>query len=160
MGNKNEILQKLIGPIFTIFTPFNQDLNIDYKALDAYIEHLYFGGARNFYVMAYNSRYSQLTFSEIFELNKFCILKVKSLNKENLIIVGDPIHCSTDISIEFAKSAEETGGDAISLIIREKYFSNDQILNHFKFVAEKTKIGIVVHEMPFLSGQDVNKCNG
>ena len=104
MQNKylNTLRSSINGPIFTIFTPFKEDLSIDYDSIDKYINFLYEGGAKIFYVMAYNSRYSQLSNKEIIELNKYCIKCVKNLNKKNIIIVADPIHCSTKESIEFA----------------------------------------------------------
>ena len=69
------------------------------------------------------------------------------------------MHCSTQESIKFALSALEFGGDAISLIMREKYFSDDQVLEHFSLIGEKSKLPIVIHEMPFLSGFDGKQIN-
>ena len=151
--------EKLEGCFYTIFTPFNSDESIDYESLKKYIVLLYRQGGRRFYVMAYNSRYSQLTNSEILELNEFCIRVVKDLDKNNIIIVGDPIHCSTKESGEFAQHAKDCGADLISLIVREKYFSDDQILDHYAEIARGTKFPILVHEMPFLSGKDGSQMN-
>jgi 4-hydroxy-tetrahydrodipicolinate synthase len=102
--------------------------------------------------MAYNSRYSQLTFDEIKQLNAFVIRKVKELNTENIVIVADPPHCSTKVSIEFAKHAEKCGADLISLIVRERFYSEDQIYQHYKLINNSCEIGILIHEMPFLNG--------
>jgi len=146
--------QGLEGCVYTVFTPFDEQENIDYESLERYLNHLYIGGARKFYVMAYNSRYSQLKHSEIMELNEFCIKLLKRLDPENLVVVGDPIHCSTKESTEFAVHAKETGADLISLIVREKYFNDEQILDHFAEVGRNSNMPILVHEMPFLSGYD------
>ncbi len=149
-----DIKEKLQGCVYTIFTPFDERENVDYQALDRYLEHIYRTGGRKFYAMAYNSRYSQLTHPEILELNAFCIRKVKDLDPQNVVIVGDPIHCSTKETIEFSRHAKEEGADLMSLLVREKYFSDDQILDHFAEVGREAGIGILVHEMPFLSGMD------
>jgi 4-hydroxy-tetrahydrodipicolinate synthase len=146
--------QGLEGCVYTVFTPFDADENIDYESLEKYLSHLYAGGARKFYVMAYNSRYSQLKHSEIMALNEFCIQFLKRLDMNNLVVVGDPIHCSTAESTEFAQHAKETGADLISLIVREKYFNDEQILEHFAMVGRDSGMPILVHEMPFLSGYD------
>lgn len=146
--------QGLEGCVYTVFTPFDEQENIDYESLERYLNHLYIGGARKFYVMAYNSRYSQLKRSEIMVLNEFCIKLLKRLDPENLVVVGDPIHCSTKESTEFAVHAKETGADLISLIVREKYFNDEQILDHFAEVGRNSNMPILVHEMPFLSGYD------
>lgn len=144
----------LEGCVYTIFTPFDENENIDYGSIEQYITTLYKQGARKFYAMAYNSRYSQLKHHEIMELNAFCIELVKKLDKENIVIVGDPIHCSTKETIEFTQHAKDHGADLVSLIVREKYFNDEQILDHFAEVGTATKMPILVHEMPFLSGYD------
>jgi dihydrodipicolinate synthase/N-acetylneuraminate lyase len=51
-----KIRNKLNGPIFSVITPFTKKGEIDYSSLKKYLEYLYLKGARNFYVMAYNSR--------------------------------------------------------------------------------------------------------
>ena len=143
----------LEGPVFSIVTPFKEGSeDIDWEALERYVDYAYQSGARAFYVMAYNSRYSQLSFEEIKELNGFVIKAVKSLDPGNICIVGDPLHCSTTVSASFAQHAQDHGADLISLIVRERYFFDDQIFNHFKYVDEHSDIGILIHEMPFLNG--------
>ncbi len=146
--------QKLEGCIYTVFTPFDDRENIDFKSLEKYLTMLYSGGARKFYVMAYNSRYSQLNDNEILELNKFTIETVKNLDQNNIVIVADPIHCSTNVSIEFSRHAKDFGADLISLIFREKYFSDEQVLDHFDQISRTSNMPILIHEMPFLSGYD------
>ncbi len=150
----DDIKQRLTGCVYTVFTPFDAEEKVDYEALDRYLTHIYATGGRKFYAMAYNSRYSQLKHDEILELNAFCIRKVKALDPQNVVIVGDPIHCSTKESTEFARHAKDHGCDLISLIVREKYFSDDQIMDHFAEVGRDAKLGILVHEMPFLSGMN------
>lgn len=149
-----ELKQRLEGCVYTVFTPFDEAENIDYESLEKYLAHLYRGGARKFYVMAYNSRYSQLKHEEIMQLNEFTIKAVKKLDPANLVVVGDPIHCSTKETIEFTRHAKDTGADLVSLIVREKYFNDEQILDHFSEVGSATDMAILVHEMPFLSGYD------
>jgi 4-hydroxy-tetrahydrodipicolinate synthase len=144
--------EKLVGSFYTIFTPFDKYENIDFELLEKYLTLLYRQGARKFYAMAYNSRYSQLSDSEIIELNEFCIKVVKKLDVNNIIIVGDPIHGSTRNSIEFSNHAKESGADLISLIFREKYFCDEQVLEHYDSVGRASDFPILVHEMPFLSG--------
>jgi 4-hydroxy-tetrahydrodipicolinate synthase len=45
------------------------------------------------------------------------------------------------------------------LIFREKYFTDDQILDHYAEVGRTTQMPILVHEMPFLSGSDGKQMN-
>jgi 4-hydroxy-tetrahydrodipicolinate synthase len=145
---------RLDGPFYTIFTPFDEQENVDYEVLEKYLTLLYKQGARKFYAMAYNSRYSQLTHGEILELNGFCAKTLKAIDQNNIVIVGDPIHCSTKASLEFTEHAKESGADLISLIMREKYFTDDQVLEHFDIIGRASNFPLLVHEMPFLSGFD------
>lgn len=152
-----DLKDRLTGCFYTIFTPFNEDEGIDYESLEKYLAVLYRQGARRFYAMAYNSRYSQLKHAEIMDLNAFCIRTVKNLDRDNIVIVGDPIHCSTRETIEFSQHAKDEGADLVSLIVREKYFTDDQILDHYAEVGRTTGMPILVHEMPFLSGYNGNQ---
>ena len=147
-----DLKQRLTGCFYTIFTPYLEDESIDFENLEKYLSMLYRQGARRFYAMAYNSRYSQLGDAEIRELNEFCIRTVKDLDADNIVIVGDPIHGSTKNSTEFAISARDAGADLISLIVREKYFTDEQVLDHFSEIGNASNLPILVHEMPFLSG--------
>ena len=153
------IKDKIKGPVFSIVTPFKKDDSIDYDSLNNYIERIYSSGGRIFYVMAYNSRYSELSWEEIKELNYFVTSKVKKLNKSNVVIVADPLHCSTKISIDFCKHAENINADIISLIFREKFYSEKQVFSHYKKCAENSNIGILIHEMPFISGMGGHTIN-
>src|SRR5210317_776443 len=99
MYNNSNIRNKLKGPIFSVITPFKKNGEICYLSLKRYLKYLYINGARNFYVMVYNSRLSILNEKEIKEINLFCIKEVKKLNKDNLIICAEPYHCSTKQSI-------------------------------------------------------------
>ena len=153
MSNRFQILKERIkGPVFSVITPFDKDGEIDFESLSKYLERVYSSGGRIFYVMAYNSRFSELSWDEIKQLNHFVVKKVKKLNTSNIVIVADPIHCSTKISIEFCSHAEDIGADLISLIFREKFYSENQIYQHFLQCANSTNIGILIHEMPFISG--------
>ena len=148
-----ELQKKIKGPVFSILTPFNPiNDEIDFEALENYIQKIFDAGGRVFYVMAYNSRYSQLTFDEIKILNSFVCRKAKELSSDNIVIVADPPHCATKHSIEFAQHAESCGADMISLIVRERFYFEDQIYQHFKMINDASGIGILIHEMPFLNG--------
>ena len=150
---KFELLKnRLSGPVFSIITPFKENEDIDYNCLEKYISLIFESGGKSFFVMGYNSRFSQLASKEIKQLNEFVTKTVKSLNSDNLVIVADPLHCSTIASADFCKHAEQIGADMISLIFREKFYSNEQVLKHYKFCADASSIGILIHEMPFTSG--------
>ena len=156
--NKSTIQSKLTGPVFPIITPFKKDKknSIDYDSAIKYVDFLYENGVRNFYVMTYNSRFSLMSWDEMKEFNKAITLAVKSKDDDCICIVADPLTNPTDVSIEFAQSAQECGADMISMIFMERYYNDDQVFNHFNSVAKESDIGILVHEqkLPSKLGTD------
>jgi len=156
----DQLRENLRGPTFSVVTPFRQkDDAIDFTALERYLAYAYESGARNFYVMGYNSRYSELSWEEIKMLNTFVTRTVKCLGQDTIVIVADPLHCSTAVSMEFCQHAENIGADMISLIFREKHYSNDQVAKHYQMCADACEIGILIHEMPFISGHGGHTMN-
>ena len=150
----SKLKQKIKGPIFSIITPFKNDgKDIDYDSLIKYIKFMYDSGAKIFYAMAFNTRYLIMTEDEILKVNEVIINTIKGFNdSETVIIVGDPLQCSTETSIKFARHAKEHGADIISLIYRAYLFFDEHVYEHYKAVADAVDIGILVHEMPFMKG--------
>ena len=149
-----ELKNKIKGPVFSIITPFkNNGCDIDYDSLINYITYMYNEGAKIFYGMAFNTRYLLMSEDEILKVNEVIIKTIKNFNDpETVIIVGDPLDCSTETSIKFAKHAKENGADMISLIYRAYLFFDDDVYNHYKMIADAVDIAILVHEMPFMKG--------
>jgi dihydrodipicolinate synthase/N-acetylneuraminate lyase len=149
---KNQIKNKIIGPIFSIITPFTKKEGIDYLNLEKYIKYMFFRGARCFFVMTYNSRLSLLDEKEIINLNLFVIKVVKSLDQNNIIICAEPYHTSTKKSIEYINIFHKHGADIVSVIFGEKFYSNDQVLSHFKKINDNTNSFLLLHQQPFENG--------
>ena len=158
-SNFINLKEKIKGPVFSIITPFKKNGSIDFDSLSNYLNRIYKSGGKIFYVMAYNSRFSELSWEEIKELNKFVVSRVKDLNSSNIVIVADPLHCSTEISIDFCKHAKEINADIISLIFREKFYSEEQVFTHYEKCSKSCDIGILIHEMPFISGKGGHTIN-
>lgn len=159
MSKYSALINSLKGPVYSIITPFKKDDQIDFDALEKYLLHLNNCGAKIFYAMAFNSRYSQLTHDEILELNKFIIKTVKSINPKNIIIVADPVTSSTKESLLFSEQAQRHGADLISLIFSERIYSHNQVYNHFDFISKKCSLPILLHEMKLVSGLDGSLVN-
>ena len=146
------IQNKLKGPIFSIITPFTKKGKINYLSLKKYINYLYNRGAKNFYIMVYNSRLTLLNEKEILKINLFCIKQVKKLNKENIIICAEPYHCSTEQSIEYINYFKKNGADIVSVIFGEKYYSDKQLYSHFKKVHDNTDCFLLLHQQILENG--------
>ncbi len=126
--------------------------NVDYFYLKKYLKYLYENGARNFYVMVYNTRLSLLNESEIKKINIFCIKQIKKLNNTNLIICAEPYHCSTQQSIKYVNYFKKHGADIVSLIFGEKYYSDEQLYSHFKKIHNQTECFLLLHQQILENG--------
>ena len=117
-----------------------------------YINYLYSKGAKNFYIMVYNSRFTLLDEKEILKINLFCIKQVKSLNNQNIIICAEPYHCSTHQTIKYVNYFKKNGADIVSVIFGEKYYSDDQLYRHFKEVNDNTNCFLLLHQQILENG--------
>ena len=88
MNKYEELKSKINGPVFSIVTPFLEDESIDFDSLENYVEKVHDAGGTIFFVMGYNSRFSQLSWDEMKSVNEFVTKKVKSLDSSHIV------HCS------------------------------------------------------------------
>lgn len=152
----SSLQKKIFGPVLSIITPFKKNGNIDYNSLKSYINFAYNRGARTFYLMFYNSRLGLLNLKEIIKLNKFCIKEVKKLNKNSVVICATPYHISTDENIKIINDFYRSGADIVSLIFGEKYYSDQQIFNHFKTINDNTRCKLLLHQQILENGLKSN----
>ena len=54
------------------------------------------------------------------------------------------------------KRLTQFNADMFASIVREKYFSDTQVMAHYDFLSKNLKMPLLVHEMPFLSGYDAS----
>ena len=154
---KTEYSIKFNGPVFTVFTAFDDQYNLDISATLKYVDFLLEHEVKHLYVMPYNSRYLQLNRDEILLLNK-SVIKHTKVNSTAKIIVSGPVECSTDDTLIFCDHAFEAGTDCFASAFGEKYFSDDQIIRHYDLLSNKYK-SILVHEQPLISGYDSRQIN-
>jgi len=106
--------------------------------------------------MVYNSRFTLLDEKEILKINLFCIKEVKRLSNQNIIICAEPYHCSTQKTVKYVNYFKKNGADIVSLIFGEKYYSDDQLYDHFKEVNDKTNCLLLLHQQILENGISSN----
>ena len=143
---------KINGPVISIITPFSKNLSIDYKSLKKMLNFYYKRGAKNFYLMAFNSRLGLLTEKETLELNKFTIQYIKKKFKNSKIIAAEKLEGSTQHTINFCNKIEKFKPDAISLIFGEKFYNEDQVFSHFNEINKKTNSKLLLHLQDMTNG--------
>lgn len=126
-------------------TPFNDQLEIDYRRTEQLIDHLLATGTDGLVVSGTTGESPTLTKTEKLELFRHVVTYV---NGRCPVIAGTGSN-DTASSIEFTKAAEETGVDGIMLVA--PYYSRtsqEGLYQHFKALAEATKLPVMLYNVP------------
>lgn len=143
---------KILGPVFSIITPFTKDQKIDYKNLFKYLDFYYSRGCKIFYLMAYNSRLNVLSQKEAEDLNIRTAKYLKKKYKDIIFIGAEKVEGSTDQTIKMCKKLTKNNVDIVSVIFGEKYYYDNQVYSHFLKVSKKTKTKLLLHLQPMTNG--------
>lgn len=134
------------GQILTaMVTPFDQNGEIDFPATKNLINYLIANGTNGIVVAGTTGESPTLTTEEKVELFKFVVNIVDG----RVPVVAGTGSNNTKASIELTKQAENTGVDAIMLVV--PYYnkpSQEGLYQHFKTIAEATSLPIILYNIP------------
>lgn len=138
------------GEIITaMVTPFNEDLTIDYPALEKLINHLIETGSDAILVAGTTGETPTLTHEE--EAEMFYFVK-KIVNGRIKVIMGAGSN-STQTAVESSVKAKELGADAILTVV--PYYnkpSQKGMYEHFAAVAKSVDLPIILYNIPGRTG--------
>ncbi|HEY9793705.1 MAG TPA: 4-hydroxy-tetrahydrodipicolinate synthase [Candidatus Obscuribacterales bacterium] len=143
----------LFGRVMTaMVTPFDDELKIDFKALEKIVEHLLSNGTETIVVCGTTGESPTLDESEKKELLKAVIQQVKKRAK---VIMGTGTN-DTAKSIKYSRDAESVGVDGL-LVVAPYYNkpSQDGLLAHFEAIAKSTSLPVVVYNIPGRTGINI-----
>ena len=137
------------GSGVAIITPFDEKGAVNYKKFEELIEFQLKNGTKAIIVLGTTGEASTL---ELEEREKLISVAVKKVNKRVPVIAGTGSN-NTKKAIELSKMAESLGADGL-LVITPYYnkTTQDGIYAHFKAVAEKVHIPIIVYNVPSRTG--------
>lgn len=138
------------GEIITaMVTPFNENKEVDYEALEKLVNHLINTGSDAILVAGTTGECPTLTHEEEWDVLKFVI---KTVNKRVKVIMGTGSNC-TETAVMTAAKAEELGADAILTVVPYYNKPNQRgMIAHFSAVAEATKLPIILYNIPGRTG--------
>lgn len=139
------------GLITPILTPFKRNARqeINYPATKQLIEHLISRGVNGIFAMGSNGEFNVLTSEEKVEFVK----KVVRYTDKRVPVYAGTGTCSTAQTVQLSKEMEKIGVDGISVIT--PYFvklSEDEIVEHYKTVAQSVDIPVILYNIPRLTG--------
>ncbi|MFC4387584.1 4-hydroxy-tetrahydrodipicolinate synthase [Gracilibacillus marinus] len=135
--------------ITAMVTPFNETGQIDYEKTEKLVEYLLANGTEAIVVNGTTGESPTLTHEEKLQLIQYV---VKVVNKRVPIIAGTGSN-NTYASLELTKQVESFGVDAIMLVC--PYYNKPSqrgIYEHFKTIAEATKLPIMLYNIPGRTG--------
>lgn len=135
-----------LGRVITaMVTPFDEQLRVDYKALEKLIEHLLATGTDTLLVAGTTGESPTLSDEEKLQLFKAC----KDIAGSKAKIMAGTGSNSTLHSIELSKKAEKIGVD--SLLLVSPYYNKptqEGLYQHFKSIAQAVEIPVVLYNVP------------
>ena len=143
----------LFGRVITaMVTPFNDEMEIDYRAVERIVDHLVQTGTDTLVVSGTTGESPTLEDFEKKELLK----AVLSLSKGRAKVILGTGSNSTIKSVHASREAEKLGADGI-LVVAPYYNkpNQDGLIAHFKAVAEATTLPIILYNIPGRTGTNV-----
>ena len=146
-------LDKFKGVIPALLTPFDQNNNVNEKALKKLIERNIDQGVNGFYVTGSTGEAFMLTEKERRDVMRI----VKETVGDRVTLIAHVGAVSTDQSIALAKYAKTLGYDAVSSVAPFYYkFSFDEIKRHYASIANACGLPLIVYNFPALSGVNIS----
>jgi len=135
-----------------LITPFKKDKSLDETALRKLIHQQIDGGVDALIVIGTTGESPVIEFEERAKIISIAIEEVKG---KIPVIVGTGTN-NTKKVIELNKQAEELKADGL-LIVNPYYNKGTQesLVEHYKFISEKTKLPIILYNVPSRTGMNV-----
>ena len=143
------IQRRLRGMGVALITPFKEDGSVDYDALLKLVEFQVQNGIDFLCVLGTTAETPTLTADE---KKKIKSLVIERVNGRVPILLGVGSNCTQTV-IDTVKNEEMTGVDA--LLIAVPYYnkpSQEGIYQHYKAIAQSTKLPIVLYNVPGRTG--------
>lgn len=151
MDKYEKLKNRLKGPVFPVPVPFTESEDVDYHALEQYVDML--AGYEVPAIMATvgTSRYNLLTREEMLAVNE--TIASTAAGRSMTIAAGPgPASGSTRENIQFAEKATVAGADAILVVYPERWYADGDVIGFFHTIADQAELGIMVHAVPMRDG--------
>lgn len=148
---KKEI-KELKGTFVVMVTPFDENQNINFKAMEENIEWYIEKGAHGLIPLGSTGEMASLTEKERYKIAEFV---VKIVNNRLPVCISTTAE-TTAKTLEYTQHAEKLGADAV-LILPPYYFNplQEEIIYHYETISDAVSIPIMIYNNPGASGVDI-----
>ena len=145
------MITQLKGAVFSVPMFFTSDGEADFAALETYLQRcLKIDAIHCVFSMAYNTRYMQLTRSELLRVNELVCGMAQDHGK--LSIVGHPVGLDLAGLKDYLKDVSTLNASAFSSLFPERYYGLDEPVETYSLAASDFGLGTILHEMKLISG--------
>lgn len=144
-------------PIFTgsgvaLITPMNEDLSVNYDALEELLEFHIANGTDAIVACGTTGEAATLSEKEHSNVLKFVAEKVNG----RTVVIGGTGSNDTNTAIKLSKEAEESGIDAL-LTVTPYYNKTSQrgLVKHFNTIADSVNLPIILYNVPSRTGCNI-----
>ncbi|MCP8615255.1 dihydrodipicolinate synthase family protein [Salirhabdus salicampi] len=150
MGNRYKLFTGIIPPVVTLF---DQNGDIDWKLNFQLTDWLINKGVHGILFLGSTGEFSAMT---IEERKLFTREMTQYVNKRVPVIIGSGT-TSLKETIELSQSAESFGADGV-MVVSPFYwnYTEDQLFEYFKTVANNLSISVLLYNIPLLTGQSLS----
>ncbi|KAJ3636343.1 hypothetical protein Zmor_008697 [Zophobas morio] len=142
-------MNKLKGVFAALLIPYDKDGKVNHEKLEKFVEYnIEVSGVQGLYINGSTGEAFMLDSEERKEILK----TVAKAAKGRVSLIAQVGQLNIYKALEEAKLAEELGYDAISAVTPFYYkFSEEQILEYYKTIAESTSLPLIAYYIPLLS---------
>lgn len=139
-------LDNLAGIIPPLATPLRDDRKMDVPAMRRLVSHVIGGGVHGVFVMGSTGEFPAFTREE----RQTAIETVVDEVSGRVPVLAGVSDAGTELAVRNARDAEAAGADAV-VVSLPYYFpiqSDSAVLEHFSWVADSTKLPLLVYNIP------------
>lgn len=135
-----------------LLTPFDKNDNVNTAEFKKLVERNIEQGVNGFYVAGSTGEAFLLSEEE----RRLVYSTVKEAAGDRVTLIAHVGTVSTKQAVEYAKYVESIGYDAVSAVAPFYYkFSNAQVVEHYKTIADSVKIPLIIYNIPSFSGVEL-----
>ena len=140
---REEIRERLTGPVASVKTPFLPDGSIDFAGLRNFVDFVIAGGATTIIITVGDSLLTILTDQDIADLTKVVVEQTAG----RAMVVAADRYFGTGQSVAFAKYVREIGADILMVLPPDWGYSCTvaSLVEHFAAVAEQIPVMVVTN---------------
>ncbi|MGG1597858.1 4-hydroxy-tetrahydrodipicolinate synthase [Paenibacillus naphthalenovorans] len=140
------------GIIPAMVTPFTSSEEVNEPVLRQLVKRYVDAGVHGLFCLGTNGEFFSLTFDEKIRIAEIIIDEVKG--KVPVYVGAGCI--TTSETVRMAKKLEEIGADALSVITPYFLtFTQDELVEHFKRIADSTRLPVVLYNIPSRTGNSL-----